>query len=154
MCSIAATRYRDGALMAIASVPPSIFIFLLRTQINILSLGEEKARALGSPIEKVQWIIYASVAFISAGVVATSGIIGWVGLVIQHIARGLVGPDHGRLLPVSALLGAIYMLLVDDIARTATVAELPIGIITALVGVPVFAVILRRIQSKSGWMHD
>lgn len=154
MGSIASTGYRDLALMAAAIIPPSILIFLLRYQINILSLGEEKARALGSPIERVQWIVYAAVACISAGVVATSGIVGWVGLVIPHVARGMVGPDHGRLLPVSALLGAIYLLLVDDIARTATVAELPIGIITALVGVPVFAVILRRIQSKSGWAHD
>ncbi len=63
-------------------------------------------------------------SFISAGVVATSGIVGWVGLVIPHMARALVGPDHGRLLPVSALIGAIYLLLVDDIARTATVAEI------------------------------
>ncbi|MDQ7247909.1 FecCD family ABC transporter permease [Dongia sedimenti] len=154
MGSIAATGYSDLALMAAAIVPPSILIFMLRYQINILSLGEEKARALGSPIERVQWIVYAAVACISAGVVATSGIVGWVGLVIPHLARGLVGPDHGRLLPVSALLGAIYLLLVDDIARTATVAELPIGIITALVGVPVFALILRRLQSKSGWAHD
>jgi iron complex transport system permease protein len=154
MGSIASTGYRDLALMAAAIIPPSILIFLLRDHINILSLGEEKARALGSPIERVQWIVYAAVACISAGVVATSGIVGWVGLVIPHVARGMVGPDHGRLLPVSALLGAIYLLLVDDIARTATVAELPIGIITALVGVPVFAVILRRIQSKSGWAHD
>jgi iron complex transport system permease protein len=140
--------------MAAAIVPPSILIFLLRNQLNILSLGEEKARALGSPIERVQWIVYVGVAFISAGVVATSGIVGWVGLVIPHLGRALVGPEHGRLLPVSALLGAIYLLLVDDIARTATVAELPIGIITALVGLPVFAVILRRIQSKSGWAND
>jgi len=154
MGSIAATGYRDLMLMAVAILPPAILIFLLRYQINILSLGEEKARALGSPIERVQWIVYASVACISAGVVATCGIIGWVGLVIPHLARGLVGPDHGRLLPVSALLGAIYVLLVDDIARTVTVAELPIGIITALIGVPVFALILRRIQSKSGWAHD
>ena len=154
MGSIAATSYSDLALMALAIVPPSILIFMLRYQINILSLGEEKARALGSPIERVQWIVYASVACISAGVVATSGIVGWVGLVIPHLARGMVGPDHGRLLPVSALLGAIYLLLVDDIARTATVAELPIGIITALIGVPVFALILRRIQSRSGWAHD
>ena len=95
-----------------------------------------------------------AVSFISAGVVATSGIVGWVGLVIPHIARTLVGPDHGRLLPVSALIGAIYLLLVDDVARTATVAELPIGIITALIGVPVFALILRRTQSRSGWAHD
>ena len=77
-----------------------------------------------------------------------------MGLVIPHVARGLVGPDHGRLLPVSALIGAIYLLLVDDIARTATVADLPLGIITALIGVPVFALILRRTQAKSGWSHD
>ena len=84
-------------------------IFLLRYQINILSLGEDKARALGSPIELVQWIdLRRRRRFISAGVVATSGIVGWVGLVIPHIARALVGADHGRLLPVSALIGAIY----------------------------------------------
>jgi iron complex transport system permease protein len=154
MGSIAATSYRDLLLMALAIIPPSIVIFLLRYQINILSLGEDKARALGSPIETVQWTIFIAVSFISAGVVATSGIVGWVGLVIPHIARTLVGPDHGRLLPVSALIGAIYLLLVDDIARTATVAELPIGIITALIGVPVFAIILRRTQSRSGWAHD
>ena len=154
MGSIAATNYRDLVLMAIAIIPPSIVIFLLRYQINILSLGEDKARALGSPIETVQWTIFVAVSFISAGVVATSGIVGWVGLVIPHIARTLVGPDHGRLLPVSALIGAIYLLLVDDIARTATVAELPIGIITSLIGVPVFAIILRRTQSRSGWAHD
>ncbi|HVY99031.1 MAG TPA: iron ABC transporter permease [Dongiaceae bacterium] len=154
MGSIAATGYDDLALLALAILPPSLLIFLLRYQINILSLGEEKARALGSPIERVQWMIYAAVACISAGIVATSGIVGWVGLVIPHVARALVGPDHARLLPVAALLGAVYLLLVDDIARTATVAELPIGIITALIGVPVFALILRRVQSKSGWAHD
>ncbi len=154
MGSIAATNYRDLALIALAIVPPSIVIFLLRYQINILSLGEDKARALGAPIERVQWTIFIAVSLISAGVVATSGIVGWVGLVIPHMARAFVGPDHGRLLPVSALLGAIYLLLVDDIARTATVAELPIGIITALIGVPFFAIILRRTQSTSGWAHD
>ena len=154
MGSIAATSYRDLALIALAILPPSIVIFLLRYQINILSLGEDKARALGSPIEVVQWTVFVAVSFISAGVVATSGIVGWVGLVIPHMARTLVGPDHSRLLPVSALIGAIYLLLVDDIARTATVAELPIGIITALIGVPVFALILRRTQSRSGWARD
>jgi iron complex transport system permease protein len=154
MGSIAATSYSDVMLMAVAILPPAIVIYLLRFQMNILSLGEDKARALGSPIEIVQWTVYAAVACISAGVVATSGIVGWVGLVIPHVARSIVGPDHGRLFPVSALLGALYLLLVDDIARTATVAELPIGIITALIGVPVFALILRRLQSKSGWAHD
>jgi iron complex transport system permease protein len=154
MGSIAATSYRDLALMSLAILPPMIVIFLLRYQINILSLGEQKARALGAPIELVQWTIFIAISIISAGVVATSGIIGWVGLVIPHVARTLVGPDHGRLLPVSALLGAIYLLLVDNVARTATVAELPLGIITALIGVPVFALVLRRVQAKSGWSHD
>jgi iron complex transport system permease protein len=154
MGSIAATNYRDLLLMALAIVPPAIVIFLLRYQINILSLGEERARALGVRIEIVQWAVFSAFAVISAGVVATSGVIGWVGLVIPHAARALVGPDHGRLLPVSALLGAIYLLLIDNIARTATVSELPIGIITALIGVPFFAIVLRRMQARSGWSHD
>jgi iron complex transport system permease protein len=123
MGSIAATNYEALALIALAILPPSIVIFLLRYQINILSLGEDKGRALGAPIELVQWTILGAVSVISAGVVATSGIVGWVGLIIPHMARGLVGPDHGRLLSVSALAGAIYLLLVDDIARTATTGD-------------------------------
>jgi iron complex transport system permease protein len=154
MGSIAGTNYESLALMALAIAPASILIYLLQYQINILSLGEDKARALGAPIELVQWIILAAVSIISAGVVATSGIVAWVGLIIPHMARALVGPDHGKLLPVSALIGAIYLLLVDDLARTLTVAEIPLGIITTLVAVPFFAVIMRRIQSKSGWTDD
>jgi len=154
MGSIAGTNYESLALMTLAILPASIAIYLLRYQINILSLGEDKARALGAPIELVQWIILAAVSIISAGVVATSGIVAWVGLIIPHMARGLVGPDHGKLLPVSALIGAIYLLLVDDLARTVTVAEIPLGIITTLVAVPFFAIIMRRIQSRSGWSDD
>lgn len=154
MGSIAGTNYESLALMTLAILPASIAIYLLQYQINILSLGEDKARALGAPIELVQWIILAAVSVISAGVVATSGIVAWVGLIIPHMARALVGPDHGKLLPVSALIGAIYLLLVDDLARTLTVAEIPLGIITTLVAVPFFAVIMRRIQSKSGWADD
>jgi iron complex transport system permease protein len=154
MGSIAGTNYESLALMSLAILPASIVIYLLRYQINILSLGEDKARALGAPIELVQWIILAAVSIISAGVVATSGIVAWVGLIIPHMARGLVGPDHGKLIPVSALIGAIYLLLVDDLARTLTVAEIPLGIITTLIAVPFFAVIMRRIQSRSGWSDD
>jgi iron complex transport system permease protein len=154
MGSIAGTNYESLALMTLAILPASFVIYLLRYQINILSLGEDKARALGAPIELVQWIILAAVSIISAGVVATSGIVAWVGLIIPHMARGLVGPDHGRLLPVSALIGAIYLLLVDNLARTVTIAEIPLGIITTLIAVPFFAVIMRRIQSRSGWSDD
>ena len=154
MGSIASTSYPDLLLLCLAVIPALVVIFLLRFQINILSLGEDKARALGTPIELVQWLILIAVSVISAAVVATSGIVGWVGLVIPHVARALVGAEHRRLLPVSALLGGIYMLLVDDLARTLTTSEIPIGIITALIGVPVFAIVLQRLQTSSGWTND
>jgi len=154
MGSIASTNYLDVLLVAAAVVPSSVAIYLLRFQINILSLGEEKARALGTKVVLVQWIILIASALISAGVVATSGIIGWVGLVIPHVARVLVGADHQRLLPVAGVLGAIYLLMVDNLARTMTTAEIPLGIITALIGVPVFAVILRQLHAKGGWSSD
>ncbi len=154
MGSIASSNYLDVLLVAAAVIPSAVAIYLLRFQINILSLGEEKARALGTRVVLVQWIVLVASALISAGVVATSGIIGWVGLVIPHVARALVGADHRRLLPVSGVMGAIYLLLVDDLARTVTTAEIPLGIITALIGVPVFAVILRRLHAKGGWSSD
>jgi len=154
MGSIASSSYTDVLLISAAVVPASFAVFLLRFQINILSLGEEKARALGARVVLVQWIILIATALVSAGVVATSGIIGWVGLVIPHVARALTGADHGRLLPVSGIIGAIYLLLVDNLARTVTTAEIPLGIITALIGVPVFAVILRRVHSSGGWAND
>jgi iron complex transport system permease protein len=154
MGSIASSNYLDVLLVAVAVVPSTVAIYLLRFQINILSLGEEKARALGTKVVLVQWIILIASALISAGVVATSGIIGWVGLVIPHVARALVGADHQRLLPVAGVLGAVYLLMVDNLARTVTTAEIPLGIITALIGVPVFAVILRRLHAKGGWSGD
>lgn len=153
MGSIASSDYADLLLISVAVLPASLVIYLLRFQINILSLGEEKARALGTPVGLVQWMILIATAVISAGVVATSGIIGWVGLVIPHAARALVGASHQRLLPASGIIGAIYLLLVDDVARTATTSEIPLGIITALIGVPVFALILRRIHVQGGWTN-
>ena len=154
MGSIASSSYSDVLLILVSVAPASIAIYLLRFQINIMSLGEEKARALGVRVVLVQWIILLTSALISAGVVATSGIIGWVGLVIPHVARALVGADHQRMLPVAGVLGAIYLLMVDNLARTLTTAEIPLGIITALIGVPVFAVILRRLHAKGGWAGD
>ena len=154
MGSLASTNYDDLTLMALAIVPAILAIHLMRFQINIISLGEEKARALGAPVVAVQWIILGATAVISAAIVACCGIIAWVGLVVPHVARAISGPNHGRLLPVSILLGGLYMLLVDNIARTATTAEIPVGIITSLIGVPVFAVLLRRLQSKGGWKSD
>lgn len=119
-------------------------LLLMRFRINVLSLGDEDARALGLKVEPTRWLALCCVTGITAASVANSGIIGWVGLVIPHFARTLVGPDHGRLLPAAALLGAIFMLLVDTLARTMIAAEIPLGVLTAIVGAPVFLILLHR----------
>ena len=85
----------------------------------------------------------------TAASVALSGVIGWVGLVVPHLARGIVGPDSRKLIPASIALGAIYMMLIDDVARTLTMGEIPLGILTGIIGAPVFALLLRR--SRSDW---
>lgn len=125
-------------------------LLALRWRINLLSLGDEDAAALGINVEGTRWLILTLCAGIVAAQVAVSGSIGWVGLVIPHVARLLVGPDHRRLLPASMCLGALYMVLIDDLARTLSSSEIPLGILTALIGAPLFALLLRRAQLR-GW---
>lgn len=153
MGSFASASWSDVAILSGPIGLGAGVIHGLRFRINVLSLGDEDAQALGVPVERTRWLILGAVALISAAVVAVAGIIGWVGLVIPHAARVMVGPDHKVLLPASAALGALYLLLIDDVARTATAAEIPLGIITAILGAPVFAVLLRR-SHAGGWRGD
>lgn len=95
-------------------------------------------------VERLRWLILLLVACIVAAQVAVSGIIGWVGLVVPHMARILVGPDHRVMMPASMIIGALYLLVIDTVARNAIAGEIPLGILTALIGTPVFAVLLRR----------
>lgn len=125
-----------------------VFLYAMRFRLNVLALGETEARTLGSNLGRERWIIFALVALIVGSQVAVSGIVGWVGLVIPHAARLLVGEDNRRLIPTAILFGAAYMVLVDTIARTATAAEIPLGILTAIVGAPVFALLLRQYQLR------
>ena len=124
-------------------------LLLIRWRINLLTMGEEDARALGIHTGQIRIIIILCATFISAAAVCVSGIIGWIGLVIPHIGRLLVGSDNKYLLPVSALIGAIYLVSVDTLARTLMETEIPIGILTALVGAPVFAYLLRK--NRPNW---
>ena len=124
-------------------------LLLIRWRINLLAMGEEDARALGVDTARVRTTIIICATMISAASVSIGGIIGWIGLVIPHIGRILVGPDNKRLLPVVTLIGAAYLVAVDTIARTAMETEIPIGILTALVGAPIFAYLLRK--NRSGW---
>ena len=127
-------------VVAIGLVP----IVLLRWRINVLSLGDEEARALGVEAGRLRLVVIVCATLVTASVVAVAGVVGWVGLVIPHAARMIVGPGFGRLLPVAALLGAGYMLVVDTMARTISSVEVPLGILTAVVGAPFFLWLLSR----------
>lgn len=126
-----------------------IILVLIRWRINVLSLGEEEARSMGVNTEKLKLVIILCATSITASSVCISGIVGWVGLIIPHIGRIFVGPDHIKLIPVSIVLGSSYLLIVDNIARTAVSTEVPIGILTAIIGAPFFAYLIRK--SKAGW---
>ena len=128
-------------------------LYLVRFRINVLSLGQEEAEALGIDVARNRWFVLVCTTLITAATVALAGIVGWVGLVVPHMARMLVGSDHRKLLPVSALLGATYLTLMDDVARSLTAAEIPIGILTALAGAPLFAFLLKKRRREGGaWM--
>jgi iron complex transport system permease protein len=124
-------------------------LYLLRWRMNLMSLGDEEARALGVNAGRLRLVFIMSATLVTASAVSISGVIGWVGLMIPHIARLLVGPDFARLLPTSMLLGAAYLLGVDDLARTIGEVEIPLGILTAFLGAPFFLWLLAH--SRRGW---
>ena len=119
-------------------------LILLRWRINVLSLGDDEAKALGLDVSRLRALVIAAATLMTATVVAISGVIGWVGLIIPHIARMLIGPNFERLLPAAMLLGAAYLVLVDTLARSIARVEVPIGILTAVAGAPFFLWLLRR----------
>jgi iron complex transport system permease protein len=149
MGSLASVSTRDLLFAAIPMLVGIAVLILIRWRFNVLAMGEEEAMALGVNTGRLRAIIIVCCTMISASSVCISGTIGWVGLVIPHIGRMLVGPNHERLLPVSLLLGAAYLLLIDDICRVVASVEIPIGILTAIVGVPFFLYLLNR--SGRGW---
>jgi iron complex transport system permease protein len=144
-------RITSGDLLPVipAVVVGLIPLVLLRWRINVLSLGDDEARALGVDAGRLRLIVIAAATLITASVVAIAGVVGWVGLIIPHIARMLVGPSFAVLLPVSAVIGAGYLLLVDTLSRTLATVEIPLGILTAVIGAPFFLWLLAR--GRRGW---
>jgi iron complex transport system permease protein len=147
--SLAAVTATDIAPALPAVMLGLVPLVLLRWRVNVLSMGDEEARALGVEAGRTRALAIAAATLVTASVTAVAGVVGWVGLVIPHIARMLVGPGFGRLLPTSALIGASYMLLVDTAARTIAVSEVPLGILTAVIGAPVFVWLLA--SGRRGW---
>jgi iron complex transport system permease protein len=132
------------------ALPPIVLggvgLMMVRWRLNVLSMGDEEAGSLGIRTDRLKAVIIACTTLITAAAVSVCGIVGWVGLVIPHLTRMWVGPDHRTLLPMACSIGATYLLLIDDVARTASAGEIPLGILTAVVGAPFFAYLLRKTQ--------
>ena len=150
MGSLATITHQKLLIACVPVLGASMILLLMAFRLNVLSLGDEEAEAMGVKVEFNRVVVIVCVTAITSSLVAVCGVIGWVGLVIPHIGRMIVGPDHRLLLPISALLGGLYLLLIDDLARALTASEIPIGIITAVIGAPIFGYLLRKTHS-SGW---
>lgn len=146
--SLATATFGKVLVAAVPVLLGTAVLVALRWRINVLSLGDEDAAAVGIRPRPVRWTLLSAVALIVAGAVAVSGVIGWVGLVIPHLVRMWVGPDHRVLLPVSFLVGAAFLVTVDTLARTVSATEIPLGVLTALVGAPAFLVLLRQNRDR------
>ena len=138
MGSLSSIRMGDlfpGTLPIIIGV---IVLFLLRWQLNLLTAGDDEAKSMGVNTGALRLVIIICSTLITAACVALSGMIGWVGLVIPHFCRMMFGHDNRRVIPASMLMGASYLLIVDTVARTVATTEIPIGILTSVIGAPVF----------------
>ncbi|MCL2816939.1 MAG: iron ABC transporter permease [Clostridiales bacterium] len=151
MGSLARSNYAD---LLFALIPITIGvtgIMLVRWRINLLAIGDKEAQTLGVNTGVTRAIVIICVALATAAAICVSGTIGWVGLIIPHISRMLVGNDNRVLLPVSFALGACFMLIVDNLARTITSGEIPLDILTALIGGPFFIYLLKKTKGGGSW---
>jgi iron complex transport system permease protein len=148
MGSLASARFSEILVSLIPMATGVTGLLAMRWRLNVLSMGDQEAQSLGVNIfvTKGLAIFFATIA--TAGAVCVSGIIGWVGLVIPHIGRMIVGNNNVYLIPVSMCIGAAYLVLVDNLARTLTGSEIPLGILTSLIGAPFFVYLLKRTKGR------
>ena len=149
MGSLTGITWQSLPILGVITLGGIIFLLLIRWRLNVLSLGDDEAKSLGVDPTRMKLMIVFFATLMTAAAVSVSGVIGWVGLVIPHAGRLIVGPDHKRLLPVSVSLGAAFLMVIDNIARTLLPGEIPLGVLTGLIGVPLLIFLLRR--SKTGW---
>lgn len=149
MGSLSGVGFEELMLGAPFIIIGIVIIFLLRWKMNMLSLHEDESKSLGVNLKVVRLFTIMSAALITASVVSICGNIGWVGLLIPHISRMIFGNNNKSVIPASIGLGAIFMIVIDTIARSATAAEIPISILTAVIGAPFFIILLR----KTGGIH-
>ena len=140
-----ASSWQSLAVFGLYAIVPGVLLVVGARNLDLLSLGEEPAQYLGADVERAKRLVYFSASLLTAAAVAVSGVVGFVGLVVPHAMRRLVGPLHRSLIPAVCLTGGSFLVLADGVARTiASPIELPVGVVTAVIGVPLFALLLRR----------
>lgn len=149
MGSLSSVTFHDLAIAIVPYLLAMAGLFVVRYKLNILSMGDREARSLGVNSERYKLLIILCTTVITSISVAFCGIIGWVGQVIPHFCRMIAGPDHKALIPATMLMGAAYLMVIDNLCRLLTTNEIPLGILTAVVGAPIFAYLLRK--TKGGW---
>jgi iron complex transport system permease protein len=149
MGSLANINARDLKIVFITVMAGTIPLLLVSWKLNVLSFGEEEAKALGLHTNRLRLLVVICASLVTASVVSVTGMIGWVGLIIPHFARLLIGSNHKVLLPMSFLMGAIFLLVVDNVARTFTTLEIPLGILTSIIGAPFFLFFLHKTSRKT-----
>lgn len=144
MGSFSGITVRSLRLLSPILAAGTILLFLMRNRLNTLSLPEEEARSLGINLPLTRGLVILASAGVTAGIVAGCGLIGWVGLLIPHMCRMLFGNNNARMIPGSIVFGALFMLITDTVARTLTAAEIPVSILTSLIGAPLFIFLLKK----------
>ena len=150
MGSLSSIKPRDVLFLVIPVTLGLVPLLILSWRMNLLTLGEEEARSMGVNTRLLRFTVILCAPLLTAASVAVSGMIGWVGLVIPHFCRMLFGYDYRRLIPAAALFGASFLIIVDDIARLATAGEIPLGILTAFVGAPIFLYLILTGGARRG----
>lgn len=148
MGSLASVTMDKLAMILIPLIIGFAILLALRWHMNLLAMGDEEAQSLGLNPSRVRLLIIAGCTLLTSAAVSVSGVIGWIGLVIPHMTRMIVGPDNRILIPASLSLGASFLLLIDNISRAVISIEIPIGILTAIIGVPIFLYLLKKGYSE------
>ena len=149
MGSFSSVNTQDLVLAIIPMIVGFAILIFQSWKLNVLSFGDEEARAMGVNTGRTRLLVIFASTLITSTSVAVAGIVGWIGLVIPHLARAIVGPNYKVLLPTSMFVGGVFLLIVDNVARLMASVEIPIGILTAIIGVPFFVFIFKR--NMKGW---
>jgi iron complex transport system permease protein len=144
MGSLSLATWKDLSISLPIMAVGVVALIMMRWRLNVLSLSEEEAKSMGVHVRREKLLVILLTSMITAAATAVAGVIGWIGLIVPHLVRMMVGADNRKVIPLSAALGASVLIIADDITRVAATFEIPIGILTSLIGIPFFIILLRR----------